>query len=175
MPVDVVGKSSDIEPFEIAGNLHNANTHDIGRDQHQHLVEGSCATQEINQLSCHFSLKPGACKKSQIIDETGNRNKKENFPFFLKVREHPVRAKGFILHRCCLLLLLLLLFYLLFHLKFLKVPQNDSAVLSSISSTACPVFRRSFLPPFPEAPKAAIHKKPFQFLLWNFSKFLLFP
>ena len=44
MPVDVVGKSSDIEPFEIAGNLHNANTHDIGRDQHQHLVEGSCAT-----------------------------------------------------------------------------------------------------------------------------------
>ena len=39
MPVDVVGKSSDIEPFEIAGNLHNANTHDIGRDQHQHLVE----------------------------------------------------------------------------------------------------------------------------------------
>ena len=71
--------ASDIEPFEIAGNLHNANTHDIGRDQHQHLVEGSCAAEEINQLSCHFSLKPGACKKSQIIDETGNRNKKRIF------------------------------------------------------------------------------------------------
>ena len=43
MPVDVVGKPPDIEPFEIPGKLYNADAHDIGNDQHQHLVEDSCS------------------------------------------------------------------------------------------------------------------------------------
>ena len=101
-------------------------------------------------------------------------HKEESFPFFLKVREYPVRAKGFILHRRCLLLLLLLLFYLLFPLKFLKVPQNDSAVLFRFPVQLVQCFAEALCLFFRKLCKQPFVKECFNFRFGIFSRITAF-
>ena len=163
-PVDIVRKPAHIKPLDVARALHESDHCHIRAHQKQHIGKNFFPCKYIQQALCKPSFKPRSREQSDIINQAGNRHRKQRLPLRHKVAPDLIRffpgspdSRFFpVAHRRP------------FSHPFLLCPsvplpaKIQTGFLFSISDTVDPAFRKSARFLIRPVPPSATHKTSIQ-------------
>ena len=98
-PVDIVRKPAHIKPLDVARALHESDHCHIRAHQKQHIGKNFFPCKYIQQALCKPSFKPRSREQSDIINQAGNRHRKQRLPLRHKVASDLIRF-GFPILSC---------------------------------------------------------------------------